>query len=83
MLTDIVYSFGPAEADKLIERWLENAPADPALGWAAVELAEHVRAEHSTFSWFLKPILDRAGFDVAARWYSESQVHASYVCRRR
>jgi SAM-dependent methyltransferase len=83
MLTDIVYSFGPAEADTMIKRWVEHAPADPALGWTADELAEHVRTEHSTFSWLLEPILDRAGFDVADCRYSESQVHASYVCHRR
>jgi SAM-dependent methyltransferase len=82
ILVDIVYSFGPAEADTVIRRWLEDAPADSAEGWTATELAEHVRTEHSTFSWLLEPILERAGFEVTKRWYSESRVYASYVCRR-
>jgi SAM-dependent methyltransferase len=83
ILVDIVYSFSPEEADTVIERWLGNAPADSLLGWTPAELAEHVRTENSTFSWLLEPILDRVGFEVTARSYSESRVHASYVCRRR
>jgi len=83
ILTDIVYSFDPAEADTVIERWLEDAPADSAQGWTALELAEHVRTEHSTFSWLLEPMLDRSGFEVTGRQYSEARVYASYVCRRR
>jgi SAM-dependent methyltransferase len=83
ILTDIVYSFEPAEAATVIGPWLEQAPTDPARGWTAAELAEHVRAEHSTFSWLLEAILDRAGFEVTASRYSENRVHASYVCLRR
>ena len=83
LLVDIVYSFNPSEADTVVEQWLENAPADPAQGWTAAELAQHVRTEHSTFSWLLESILDRVGFEVTARSYSESRVYASYVCSRR
>jgi hypothetical protein len=83
ILTDIGYSFDPGEADTVIERWLEDAPADSARGWSAPELAEHVRTEHSTFSWLLEPILERSGFELTRRQYSESRVYASYVCRRR
>ena len=83
ILVDIIYSFDPSEAEAVIERWLESAPADAAQGWTAAELAEHIRSEHSTFSWLLELILDRVGFEVATRWYSESRVYASYVCRRR
>jgi len=83
VLDDIVYTFAPAEAADVIEQWLEAAPFDPARGWTADELAEHVRTEHSTFAWLLEPILDRTGFDVADRSYSENGVYASYICRRR
>lgn len=81
VLEDFVYSFAPAEAARVIEQWLARAATDPAEGWTADELAEHVRAEHSTFSWLLEPILHRAGFEVIDRWYSESRVYASYTCR--
>jgi SAM-dependent methyltransferase len=83
ILTDIVYSFSPSDANTVLERWLDEAPADAQEGWTPAELAEHVRTEHSTFSWLLEPILDRVGFEVMTRRYSDSQVHASYVCRRR
>jgi SAM-dependent methyltransferase len=83
LLEDIVYSFAPSEAASVIEPWLEGATADPDRGWTADELAEHVRSEHSTFSWLLEQILDRVGFDIADYQYSESRVHAFYTCRRR
>ena len=35
----------------VLEAWFANAPTDPAAGWTRAELAEHVRSEHSTFSW--------------------------------
>jgi hypothetical protein len=83
ILQDIAYSFAPSRAAVVIEQWLEHAPFDPARGWTAYELAEHVRSEHSTFSWLLEEILDRAGFDITDREYSESRVYASYTCRLR
>jgi SAM-dependent methyltransferase len=82
LLEDIVYSFAPSEAASVIEPWLAGATEDPGQGWTADELAEHVRREHSTFSWLLEQILDRVGFDIADYQYSESQVYASYTCRR-
>jgi SAM-dependent methyltransferase len=83
LLQDIVYSFDPAEAASVIEQWLDHAPTDPARGWTADELAEHIRSEHSTFSWLLEQMLDRVGFDVTDRLYSGSRVYASYTCRLR
>jgi hypothetical protein len=83
VLEDIVYSFAPSEAASVIERWLERAPTDPVQGWTRDELAEHVRSEHSTFSWLLELLLDRVGFDVTENWYSESRVYAAYTCRLR
>jgi SAM-dependent methyltransferase len=83
VLEDIVYSFAPSEAAGVIERWLENASTDRGRGWTADELAEHVRREYSTFAWLLEPILDRVGFDVIDRWYSESRVFAAFTCRLR
>jgi SAM-dependent methyltransferase len=83
ILEDIVYSFAPSEAAKAIEQWLERAPTNPARGWTAEELAEHIRSEQSTFSWLLEPILDRTGFDITDHRYSENQICAAYTCRLR
>jgi SAM-dependent methyltransferase len=83
LLTDLVYGFDPGEADDAIEAWLAGAATDPARGWTADELAEHVRDEQSTFTWLLEPMLERAGFEIRDRRLSESRTYASYTCVRR
>ncbi len=60
-LRDLVYSFEPAEAEAAFASWFADAPEDPATGWTATELADHVREEHSTFTWLLEPMLERVG----------------------
>jgi SAM-dependent methyltransferase len=81
-LRDIVYSFEPGEADAAITSWLATAPADPASGWTAAQLAEHVREEHSTFTWLLEPMLERVGFEIRERSLSPTHVYAAYTCVR-
>jgi len=82
-LQDLVFSFDPADAASAIEAWLAAAPSDPARGWTADQLAEHVREEHSTFSWLLEPILERAGFEIKDRCLSDNGIYAAYVCIQR
>ena len=82
LLTDVVYAFDPAEADAAISAWVAAAPTDPAKGWTGEQLAEHVRDEHSTYSWLLEPILERAGFEVRDRTVSTSRTYVSYTCVR-
>ncbi len=82
-MRDIVYSFEPAEADAAIGSWLASARSDPAKGWTAAQLAEHVRDEASTFSWLLEPLLERVGFEIRERWLSPNRVYAAYSCIRR
>lgn len=79
-LRDLVYSFEPEEADEAISSWLAAAPEDPAVGWTAAQLAEHVRDEHSTFTWLLEPMLERAGFEIRDRWLSQTRTFAAYTC---
>ncbi len=81
-LRDLVYSFDPSDADDVIGRWLDAAADDPARGWTRAELETHVREEHSTFTWLLEPMLERAGFEIAEADY-ERGVYADYVCVRR
>jgi len=83
VLRDLVYSFSPDEAEDVLEAWFAAAPADPKDGWTRAELEAHVRDEHSTFSWLLEPMLERAGFAIADVWYAESRTYARYVCTRR
>jgi ubiquinone/menaquinone biosynthesis C-methylase UbiE len=83
-LWDVVYSFEPAAAERHIEAWIEETEsADADGGWTRSELAEHVRDEHSTFTWLLEPMIGRAGFDITDAKYSDDRVFASYLCRKR
>ncbi len=79
VLRDLVYSFEPAQADERIETWLAGAAASATEGWTRAELEEHVRTEHSTFSWLLEPLLERAGFEVRET-SGHRGVYATYVC---
>ncbi len=83
-LWDVVYSFEPAEAEDRIEAWCAAAASPSAAeGWTRDELEEHVRDEHSTFSWLLEPMLRRSGFAIEAAEYSDDAIFARYVLRRR
>jgi ubiquinone/menaquinone biosynthesis C-methylase UbiE len=83
-LSDVVYSFEPAEAERRIEAWItELMAADVEQGWTRAEIAEHVRDEHSTFTWLLEPMLERAGLDILDAAYDGSGMLAQYLCRKR
>jgi SAM-dependent methyltransferase len=81
-LHDLVFDFDPADADERVAAWMAGAVDDPADGWTAAELAEHVRTEFSTFSWLLDDLLDHAGFDVLDRSFRRA-AYGTYTCRRR
>jgi len=80
LLEDLVYSFDPSDADRMLNAWLSSAPVDPAEGWTAIELGHHVQQEHSTFSWLLEPMLEHAGFNIRDRWFSDNAMFAVYTC---
>jgi SAM-dependent methyltransferase len=80
-LHDLVFDFDPDDAGERIEAWLAGAVSDPAVGWTAAELAEHVRIEFSTYRWLLEPLLQRAGFEILDREFRRS-VYGAYSCRR-
>ena len=80
LLRDIVYSFEPSAADDAVASWLAGAPKDPAHGWTATQLAEHLRDEYSTFSWLLEPMIERVGFQIRDRWLSPDRMYAAYAC---
>jgi SAM-dependent methyltransferase len=82
-LRDIIFSFEPGEASTAIDSWLASAPTDPSSGWTAAEFAEHVREEHSTFTWLLEPMIERVGFEIRGRWLSPNGIYAAYNCIRR
>ena len=83
-LWDVVYGFDPGEAEARIEAWIADiVTSDIEDGWTRAELAEHVRDEHSTYTWLLEPMLERAGFDISDAELDDSGMLARYLCRRR
>jgi ubiquinone/menaquinone biosynthesis C-methylase UbiE len=80
-LWDVVYNFDPAEAKDRIEAWCATGGAAVEGGWSRAELEEHVRDEHSTFSWLLEPMIQRSGFTIEQAEYSRDGIFARYVVR--
>jgi ubiquinone/menaquinone biosynthesis C-methylase UbiE len=80
-LWDVVYDFAPAEAEARLEDWYATAGEDPQAEWSRAELEEHVRDEHSTFTWILEPMIERSGFEIEQAERSEDGVMAKYVLR--
>lgn len=80
-LWDVVFDFEPAQAGERIEAWCASGGDSVDEGWSRAELEEHVRAEHSTFTWLLEPMLARAGFEIAVAERSEDGIFARYVAR--
>jgi SAM-dependent methyltransferase len=81
-LRDLVSSFEPGEAAAVVEPWLAGAVARPEDGWTAAELATHVRTEHSTYDWLLRPLLEHAGFEIRDASYGPTRTVAAYTCVR-
>jgi SAM-dependent methyltransferase len=74
----------PAAAERRIDAWIEQTTsAGVEEGWTRSELAEHVRDEHSTFTWLLEPMIERAGFAIADATYSPDGIFARYLCTKR
>jgi ubiquinone/menaquinone biosynthesis C-methylase UbiE len=80
-LYDVVYSFDPADAEERLEAWCASGGLDAERGWSREELEEHVRDEHSTFSWLLESMIARSGFEVEQAAYSDDGIFARYVLR--
>ena len=80
-LWDVVYSFDPAQAEDRVEAWCATGGTDVEGEWSRAEIEEHVRDEHSTFTWLLEPMLRRCGFDVEDVEYSPDGFFAKYVAR--
>jgi SAM-dependent methyltransferase len=64
-LWDVVYDFPVSEAEGRLEAWC-GAGGDHVEGeWSRAEIEDHVRDEHSTFSWLLDIVIERSGFEIA------------------
>lgn len=80
-LADVVYDFEPADAEERLEAWCATGGDDAEAEWSREELEEHVRDEHSTFTWILEPMLERCGFRIEGAERSADGILARYVLR--
>jgi ubiquinone/menaquinone biosynthesis C-methylase UbiE len=80
-LWDVVYDFAPAEAKDRIEAWCATGGDTVEAEWSRAELEEHVRDEHSTFSWILEPMIAQSGFEIAQAEHSDDGIFAKYLLR--
>ena len=80
-LWDVVYGFDPDEADERIEAWCAPFGDEVEGDWARWEMEEHVRDEHSTFTWLLEAMFERTGFTVEVADYSDDGFDARYLLR--
>jgi ubiquinone/menaquinone biosynthesis C-methylase UbiE len=82
-LLDIAFSFDPADAADAIERWCSTLPVEAATegAWVRADIEEHVRDEHSTFTWLLEPMIERSGFTIEEAVRSPDGIYAEYVAR--
>ncbi|GAA1431324.1 class I SAM-dependent methyltransferase [Microlunatus lacustris] len=80
-LWDVVYNFAPEDAEKKLEAWCATGGDGVAGQWSRAEFEEHVRDEHSTFTWLLEVMIDRAGFRIENATYSEDGIFARYILR--
>ncbi|WOQ69455.1 class I SAM-dependent methyltransferase [Microbacterium limosum] len=80
-LWDVVYHFPLESAIERIEHWCSTGYADEEGGWTRADLEEHVRDEHSTFTWLLEPMLTEAGFAIEEAGYGDDGIFAKYLLR--
>jgi ubiquinone/menaquinone biosynthesis C-methylase UbiE len=80
-LWDVVYNFAPAETEDRIEAWCATGGDTVEAEWSRAELEEHVRDEHSTFSWILEAMIGRSGFEIAQVEHTEDGIFARYLLR--
>ncbi len=80
-LWDVVYDFALSEAEGRIEAWCATGGDAVEGEWSRAELEEHVRDEHSTFSWIFELMIQRTGFEIADTVRSEDGFLSEYVLR--
>lgn len=80
-LWDVVYHFPLDDAIERIEHWCSTGYSAEEGGWTRADLEEHVRDEHSTFTWLLEPMVVEAGFAIEEADYGDDGIFAKYLFR--
>lgn len=80
-LWDVVYNFSPNEAEGRLEKWCASISDDDRDGWRRSDIEEHIRDEHSTYTWLLEPMIEKNGFRIEDAVYSPDGIFAKYIAR--
>jgi SAM-dependent methyltransferase len=80
-LWDVVYDFPADQAEQRLEAWCATGGDQVQGEWSRAEYEEHVRDEHSTFTWLLEPMFAHASFTVEAAEHSQDGIFAKYLLR--
>lgn len=80
-LWDVVYDVAPQDAEERLDAWCATGGDGTDGRWARAEYEEHVREEHSTFTWLLEPMIHRAGFTIEDAEHSDDGIFARYLLR--
>jgi len=80
-LWDVIYDFPLGEAANHIEAWCATGGEAVEGAWGRAELEEHVRDEHSTFTWLIEPMLAHAGFETIEVTRSADGFQSAYLLR--
>ena len=79
---DVVYSFSAEDAGRKLEEWCATLTNDELdVGWTRADIEEHIRDEHSTFTWLFEPMIERSGFEIQDAIYSPDGIFAQYVAK--
>jgi SAM-dependent methyltransferase len=79
MLRDVIYSCQPTDLKETVDAWLKWMQEER--GYSRNENVTHVRDEHSTFTWVMEGLLERAGFQILEARFARG-VYATYICKR-
>ncbi|MBV8568603.1 MAG: class I SAM-dependent methyltransferase [Methylobacteriaceae bacterium] len=77
-IEDVVFSCSPDLIPQTVENWAAWMTANT--GYMRADVATHVREEHSTFSWIMEGLIERAGFRLLDAEY-EREVYGRYVAQ--
>jgi putative AdoMet-dependent methyltransferase len=80
-LSDVVFSFEPAQYVSCIQRFVEGLGSRMGPGGRA-RTETHIRDEHSTYAWIMEGLLERAGFEIETVDYQQGFL-ATYLCTRK
>jgi putative AdoMet-dependent methyltransferase len=78
-IRDVVFSCDPAEVPDVAESWINWMGSNT--GYSRAEVAQHIREEHSTYSWVMAGLIERAGFRIVHADYSQ-RIYADYLAEK-